>query len=103
MVEPFNIRRRKAADQEYYLRDEAEKRAQLTAVQADWNERQAHKSHNPREAATQEKSLLEDLELSAKQLTLARRQRLRQLYADEMAIWQMELAAKGLVISTSTK
>jgi hypothetical protein len=44
------------------------------------------------------RSLEDDLRVAASQLLKARRERLRSLYASEMASWQAELAAKGKTI-----
>lgn len=44
--------------------------------------------------------MAEDLRVAAEQLLRLRRERLREVYATEMAAWQRELAAKGLTVET---
>jgi len=71
-----------------------------TAAQATWFEADSLKRTNPRERERQERSMAEDLRVAAEQLLRLRRERLREVYAAEMAAWQRELAAKGLTIET---
>jgi hypothetical protein len=42
----------------------------------------------------------EDLKLAAEQLVKVRRERLREQYVTEMAVWQRELAFRGVTIES---
>jgi hypothetical protein len=63
-----------------------------------WAEREALKQGNPKEAARRAERQREELQKMHEHLVLARRERLHRLYAEEMAAWEGELAAKGLAV-----
>jgi len=67
-----------------------------------WAEREATKTGNPKEAARQAEMKREELRVMNEHLVLARRERLRRLYEEEMASWELELAAKGLAVERAT-
>lgn len=100
MVEPFNIRKLKATEQRYAALETAARRDALDTVRAEWFSAE-RAGPNPKEEAQAAASMADDLRIAAEQLTRARRERLRELYASEMAQWQRELAAKGLAISNA--
>jgi len=101
MVEPHNIRRMKAREQELFERAVDKREEGMTAVRAEWFSAAAEKgSSSSKDALKEEKERMEDLRIAAEQLTKARRERLRELYRSEMEQWQRELAAKGLALHT---
>ena len=67
-----------------------------------WAEREALKQGNPKEATRREAMRKEELRKMHEHLVLARRERIRRLYTEEMEGWEAELAAKGLALERFT-
>jgi hypothetical protein len=103
MVEPHNIQRYKAREDELFRAHEGKRVEGLQAVRAAWYEADAFggKAGGGADAIKEEKERMEDLRIAAEQLVKVRRERLRELYKAEMEAWQAELAAKGLALHAS--
>lgn len=102
MVEPHNIQRYKAREDELFRASEDKRSEGLTSVRAQWFEADAlgGRGHGA-DAIKAEKERMEDLRIAAEQLIKVRRERIRELYRVEMEGWQRELAAKGLALHVS--
>lgn len=100
MGEPHNIRRLKAAE-DAAARADADSRnyAKQTSVTT-WHESHGMKKTNPKEREAESATMADDLKLMSANLVKIRRERIRELYTEEMAQLQRELAARGLTIET---
>lgn len=104
-MEPHNIRRMKAREQELFERAVDKRNEGITAVRAEWFSAALERGSaggSGKDAIKEEKERAEDLKIAAEQLTKTRRERLRELYRTEMAQWQRELASKGLAVYVSS-